>query len=94
VREPKYYQQIILNEIEIHAKINAKSMLEKVMQKTLRIIKIGAQKGAKNHKKSIKNEVQKSDDFWKGFPGNARGTLGPEDTQFKRPSKIIYLKIN
>ena len=68
-------------------------MLEKVTQKTLNIIKIGAQMGANNHQKSIKNEVQKSYDFWKGFsrksqgfPGNARGTLGPEDTQFKRPS--------
>jgi len=64
-------------------------MLEKVMQKTLKITKIGAAKGAENFHKSIKNEVQKSNDFGSDSPANAGGTLGPEDTHFKRPSKII-----
>ena len=50
-------------------------------------------KGVKNHPKSIKNEVQKSDDFWKGFSRKARwprGTKGrlkegkpPEENQQK-----------
>jgi hypothetical protein len=59
VRERKNHQKIIQNEVEIHVEINetinAKSMLEKVMQKTLKIFKNGAQKGANSHHKSINN---------------------------------------
>jgi hypothetical protein len=59
-------------------------MIEKVMQKTLKIIKNEAQKGANNHQKSIKNEVQKSDDFRKRICPKARGDLGPRRHSFQK----------
>ena len=40
--------------------IYANSMLEKGMQKTLKVLQNGAKLGAKIEKKSIKNEVRKS----------------------------------
>ena len=46
-------------------------MLEKGMQKTWKVLQIGAQMGAKIEKKSIKNEVRKSMRKKDRMPGSA-----------------------
>ena len=61
-------------------KINAESMLEKVMQKTFKIIIHGTQNGTQHHQTSIKNKIKHMMEKHRLRPVWYGGPLRPKNT--------------
>ena len=88
MRERKRYQQLYQNQSPNQRKINAQSMLEKVMQKTLKIINnlLETEREPQNINNHKKNEVRKT---WKNenLPGGKPGAR-PGEPQAPRTLTI------